>query len=133
MWGHLLHGFVGGHWPGVGLVVRRCPGVGPVERRGWPGLGGGQQLEEAVVRSGGATSPAVKHEFNNLGFNDPWIQQSWIQQSWIQRPSHSTILGFNKLRFNDPHIQQYLVSTTLGFNNLEFNNLGFNNPWIQQS
>ena len=115
-------------WPGLGVVVRRCPGVGPVERRGWPGLGGGQQLEEAVVRSGGATSPAVKHEFNNLGFKDPWIQQSWIQG-----PSHSTILGFNKLRFNDPHIQQYFVSTTLGFNNLEFNNLGFNNPWIQQS
>ena len=86
-----------------------------------------------TVHIPGASSPAVKHEFNNIRFNDPHIQQPWIQQSWIQGPSHSTILGFNKLRFNDPHIQQYFVSTTLGFNNLEFNNLGFNNPWIQQS
>ena len=81
----------------------------------------------------GASSPAVKHEFNNLGFNDPHIQHPWIQQSWIQQPSHSTILGFNNLGFNDPHLQQSLDSTTLGFNNLEFNNLGFNKPWIQQS
>ena len=73
----------------------------------------------------GASSPAVKHEFNNIRFNDPHIQQPWIQQSWIQRPSYSTILGFNNLGFNDPHLQQSLDSTTLGFNNLEFNNLGF--------
>ena len=42
----------------MGLVVRRCPGVGTVVR-GWLGLGGGQQLE-AVVRSGcrgGISSP----------------------------------------------------------------------------
>ena len=54
-------------------------------------------LSQCLLRtfSKGATSPAVKHEFNNLGFNDPWIQQPWIQQSWIQQPSHSTILGIN--------------------------------------
>ena len=53
-----------------------------------------------------ASSPAVKHEFRKLGFNDLGLND----------------LIFTTLRFNYPWIQQPLDSITLGFNNKKFSN-----------
>ena len=107
----------------------------------------------------GATSPAVKHEFNKLGFNDLGFNDListtlTFNNPHFQQPLDSTTLRFNKKMFNNTHLQRSFDSTTLGFNDpwiqqtwiqqplgsttlnstiLGFNKLGFNDPWIQQS
>ena len=81
----------------------------------------------------GASSPAVKHEFNKLGFNtlgfnDLIFTTLAFNDPWIQQPLDSTTKNSTTLTFNDPWLQQPLNSTNLGFTNI-----GFNYPWIQQS
>ena len=84
-----------------------------------------------IVKSGaeGATSPAVKHEINklgfkDLGFNDLILTTLTFNNPWIQQHSVSTNEISIILTFNDPWIQQPFDSTVL-------NKLGFNNPWVQ--
>ena len=107
-----------------------------------------------------ATSPAVNHEFNKLGFDKLGFNDLISSTPFFQQPLDSTALRFNNTQiqqqktFNNTHLQLSFDSTTLGLNDpwiqqtwiqqpldsitlnfiiLGFNKLEFNDPWIQRS